>query len=167
MNYRPLIAAGTLLGIGLGGFVDGILFHQLFQLHSMLSGKLPQDELINLKVSMVWDGLFHALTWLCTVMGVALLWHAGRPKDKPWSGKVLVGSMLFGWGIFNFVEGLIDHHLLGMHHVVERLGVSIYDYLFLMSGLMLIVIGYFLVRNGKVHRPHIPASTVPPGFLNK
>ena len=45
-NTKPLTAAGTLLGIGLGGFVDGILFHQILQLHSMLSARLPQDVLI-------------------------------------------------------------------------------------------------------------------------
>jgi len=22
-----------------------------------------------------------------------------------------------GWGVFNIVEGVIDHHLLGIHHV--------------------------------------------------
>jgi uncharacterized membrane protein len=29
--------AGILLGIGLGGFVDGIALHQIFQWHNMLS----------------------------------------------------------------------------------------------------------------------------------
>jgi uncharacterized membrane protein len=28
LTRRPLISAGTLLGIGLGGFVDGIVLHQ-------------------------------------------------------------------------------------------------------------------------------------------
>lgn len=41
MNNKPLIASGTLMGIGMGGFVDGILFHQIFQIHNMLSAKLP------------------------------------------------------------------------------------------------------------------------------
>jgi uncharacterized membrane protein len=36
---RPLIAAGTALGIGMGGFVDGIVLHQLLQVHNMLSAK--------------------------------------------------------------------------------------------------------------------------------
>ena len=27
--------------------------------------------------------------------------------------------MLTGFGIFNLVEGIIDHHLLGLHHVNE------------------------------------------------
>jgi uncharacterized membrane protein len=27
--------------------------------------------------------------------------------------------MLIGFGLFNLVEGIIDHHLLGIHHVNE------------------------------------------------
>jgi uncharacterized membrane protein len=147
LNTKPLTAAGTLLGIGLGGFVDGILFHQILQLHSMLSARLPQDVLINVKISMVWDGLFHAFTWVMTVAGLAMLWHAGKRSDVPWSGKILWGSLLLGWGIFNLVEGLIDHHLLGIHHVVERLGISVYDYVFLASGVVFIVTGVLLIRS--------------------
>src|SRR3954467_7761839 len=105
VNTKPLTAAGTLLGIGLGGFVDGILFHQILQLHSMLSARLPQDELINVKISMVWDGLFHAFTWLATLVGVILLWQAGKQRDSAWSGKLLCGGLFLGWGIFNFIEG--------------------------------------------------------------
>ena len=149
MNSKPLIAAGTLLGIGMGGFVDGILFHQIFQIHSMLSAKLPQDTLVNVKTSMIWDGLFHALTWVTTAVGISVLWHAGKLKDCPWSGRIFWGSLFLGWGIFNEVEGMIDHHILGIHHVVERLGISIYDYLFLAAGVAFIMIGLLLIRSGK------------------
>ena len=147
VNTKPLIAAGTLLGMGLGGFVDGILFHQILQLHSMLSARLPQDVLINVKISMVWDGLFHAFTWIMTVAGIAMLWHTGKRDDVPWNGKLFWGALLLGWGIFNLVEGLIDHQLLGIHHVVERLGVSVYDYVFLWSGVGFIVVGILIIRS--------------------
>ena len=100
MNSKPLIAAGTLLGIGMGGFVDGILFHQIFQIHSMLSAKLPQDTLVNVKTSMIWDGLFHALTWVTTAVGISVLWHAGKLKDCPWSGRIFWGSLFFRMGHF-------------------------------------------------------------------
>ena len=98
---------------------------------------------------MVWDGLFHALTWVTTAAGLAVLWHAGKVKDCPWSGKTLWGSLFLGWGIFNVVEGIIDHHILGIHHVVERLGVSMYDYIFLASGVIFLIIGMALIRTGK------------------
>jgi uncharacterized membrane protein len=148
MNRRPLIAAGILLGIGMGGFVDGIVFHQLFQIHNMLSAKLPPDNLVNAKINMVWDGLFHALTWLMTALGLALLWHAGKERDVPWSGRTLLGAMIAGWGLFNFVEGIIDHHVLGIHHVMEALGVSAYDYAFLASGIVFMAIGWGLIHAG-------------------
>jgi uncharacterized membrane protein len=106
-NRRPLISAGTILGIGLGGFVDGILFHQLLQVHSMLSARRPQDTIINIQVSMVWNGIFHSFTWLTTMIGIILLFRAARRSDVPWSGRVLGGAMLMGWGMFNLVEG--DH----------------------------------------------------------
>ncbi len=34
-------------------------------------------------------------------------------------GNLLAGTILIGFGIFNVVEGVIDHHLLGPHHVNE------------------------------------------------
>jgi uncharacterized membrane protein len=149
MNRKPLIAAGTLLGIGLGGFLDGILFHQIMQLHSMLSAKLPQDELLNVKISMVWDGLFSAFTWIATTIGLIMLWRVGKLKNAPWSGKTLWGALFLGWGIFNTVEGTIDHLILGIHHVVERLGISFYDYLFLASGIIFMIIGALLIRSAR------------------
>jgi uncharacterized membrane protein len=149
MNNKPLVAAGTLLGIGLGGLFDGILFHQIMQIHSMLSAKLLQDELVNVKVSMFWDGIFSALTWVATILGVALLWRAGKRKDGSWSGQILWGAAFLGWGIFNTVEGIIDHFIFGIHHVVERLGTSMYDYLFLMSGIVFMIVSFLLISSAK------------------
>lgn len=147
MNHKPLLAAGMLMGIGMGGFVDGIVFHQIFQLHSMLSAKLPQTNVVNIEISMVWDGLFHAFTWITTAVSIVLLWNAVKRPEVPWSGKALIGAQLAGWGIFNLVEGVVDHHLLEIHHVVERLGLSIYDYMFLLSGVVMILTGMLLIRS--------------------
>lgn len=145
-HTRPLVTAGLLLGIGLGGFLDGILFHQILQLHNMLSARRPPDTVVNLQVNMVFDRLFHAFTWLVTVARVIGLFRAAKRPDVVWSGRILFGSMLSGWALFNLVEGLIDHHILGVHHVVERLGLSIWDWLFLASGVVLLVIGILLSR---------------------
>jgi len=149
MNRRPLVAAGTLLGIGMGGFLDGITLHQIFQLHNMLTAVRPKVTLADAEVNMFWDGLFHALTWMMTALGLLLLFHAGKQKDIPWSGRTLFGSMIMGWGLFNLVEGLIDHHMLGIHHVVESMGMSVYDYAFLGSGVLFTLIGWGMIRSGK------------------
>lgn len=150
-NARPLTAAATLIGIGMGGFVDGILFHQILQTHNMLSARLPVTTLVNAEINMVWDGLFHAFTWITTGVGIALLWRAGQKADVPWSTRILLGGLIQGWGWFNLVEGIIDHHILGLHHVVERLGVSIADYLFLLSGVVFIIVGQLLIRSSRAN----------------
>lgn len=153
VNLRPLISAATLLGIGMGGFVDGIVFHQILQLHNMLSAKVVRDTLVNVETNMVWDGLFHAFCWLTVMLGLAMLWRAGQKSEVPWSGRTLVGGMIMGWGIFNLVEGIIDHHILQLHHVIERLGLSIADYLFLLSGVIFILIGRALIRSASSDTP--------------
>ncbi|RZI76971.1 MAG: DUF2243 domain-containing protein [Pseudomonas sp.] len=146
---HPAIAAALTLGIGLGGFFDGIVFHQILQLHNMLSGWLPVTDLVSAKVNMVWDGLFHGGVWAITMTGVILLWRAGKRTDVAMDDRFLVGGFLLGWGLFNVVEGVIDHHLLGLHHVVEALGRSIWDLVFLAWGFGMIAVGWLLVR-----RPH-------------
>ena len=147
---RPVTAAGLALGIGLGGFLDGIVLHQIFQIHNMVSARVPTDTLVGAKVNMVWDGAFHLFVWAATVAGVALLWRAARRAARSegvrLSTRALVGGMLAGWGLFNLVEGVVDHHLLGLHHVVERLGPSIWDWVFLASGAALVATGVLVVR---------------------
>lgn len=147
VNPKPMLLAGTLLGVGLGGFVDGIVFHQILQIHNMLSAQRPPDTLVNKEINMVWDGLFHAVTWTVTLVGLILLFRAGARADRFWSGKALAGAMLLGWGLFNLVEGIVDHHILHVHHVVEDLGLSIWDWVFLGSGVLLIAVGALLIRS--------------------
>jgi uncharacterized membrane protein len=60
---------------------------------------------------------------------------------------MLLGSQLAGWGLFNLVEGIIDHHILGLHHVMEySTNKLLYDFLFLGSGLFFVLIGWLLIR---------------------
>jgi uncharacterized membrane protein len=141
---RLLNAAGLAIGIGMGGLMDGILFHQIFQFHNMLSAKIPTDNLVGAKVNMVWDGLFHSLVWVATAIGIWLLWKGVTRPGAILSGKALVGSMLMGWGLFNVVEGVIDHHILNLHHVYELMGQSIWDYAFLVWGALMIAGGWSL-----------------------
>lgn len=145
-SARPAVAAALTLGIGLGGFFDGIVFHQILQVHNMLSGWLPVTDLVSAKANMVWDGLFHAAVWAITLLGVVMLWRVGRRSDVAMDQRYLVGGFLMGWGLFNLVEGVIDHHILGVHHVVELYGPSVWDFAFLGWGAAMVVTGWLLVR---------------------
>jgi uncharacterized membrane protein len=143
---RPLLSAGLALGMGMGGFVDGILFHQILQFHNMLSARIPNTDYVGAKVNMVWDGFFHAGVWTVTAIGILLLWRAGRRAGADLSGRLLVGALLIGWGLFNLVEGVIDHHLLQLHHVYEPAGLSVWDWLFLLWGAGMLGGGCWLCR---------------------
>ncbi|MFZ3485402.1 DUF2243 domain-containing protein [Sphingomonas sp. 3-13AW] len=146
MTRRPLLSAGLALGMGMGGFFDGILFHQILQFHNMLSARIPNTDYVGAKVNMVWDGVFHAGVWAITALGIALLWRAGRRPGANLSGRLLVGALLIGWGLFNLVEGVIDHHLLHLHHVYEPMGLSAWDWLFLLWGAGMLGGGWWLCR---------------------
>jgi uncharacterized membrane protein len=106
-------SAGVLFGLGLGGFFDGIVFHQLLQWHHMLtSDGYPPDSLHNVQVNVFWDGVFHASTYIFAVAGLILLWRAAHRRHLWWSGRLLTGTLLIGFGAFNLVEGLVDHQIL-------------------------------------------------------
>jgi uncharacterized membrane protein len=152
----PLLAAGVLLGVGLGGFVDGIVLHQILQWHNMLSNRVPPADLVAMKFNMLWDGLFHAFTWLATAIGLAALWRAGAGRRTMWSSRVLVGGMLLGWGAFNLVEGTIDHQILGVHHVHPGDGQAAWDFGFLAFGAVLALTGCVLGLRRPVRYTELP-----------
>lgn len=145
--------AGILLGLGLGGFFDGIVLHQILQWHHMLSNAgYPPDSVQNLKVETFWDGLFHACTYLFVVIGLGKLWQAARRSHIWWSTRMLVGSILTGFGVFNLVEGIIDHHILGIHHVNETVAKSqwvYWDVGFLAWGAAMLIGGWLVLKAGK------------------
>lgn len=154
------VSAGVFLGLGFGGFFDGIVLHQLLQWHHMLtSAGYPADSVANLKLNTLWDGLFHASTYVFVVIGVAMLWRAAHRTHLSWSNKSLIGSVLIGFGSFNVVEGIVDHHLLGIHHVNETVPPEewiYWDVGFLVWGAAMLIGGWFLVRaargNARVER---------------
>ena len=145
---RQAVVAGVLLGVGMGGFVDGILFHQILQLHNMLSARVLRDSLIHEQINMFWDGLFHAFTWTMVALGLFLQWHASARGRAVLSGTAMWGALLLGWGLFNVVEGIIDHEVLGVHHVVENGNHPLWDAVFLAAGVVLIGLGWRMVQAG-------------------
>lgn len=145
----PSVWPSLLLGLGFGGFTDGIVLHEILQWHHMASGATSPDTLAGLELNVLADGLFHVATWLLVMGGsITMLrsWRQGRLAPS-WSFHV--GLLLAGWGIFNVVEGVIDHLLLGVHHVRDDLGGPLsWDIGFLVFGLGLVGAGWALYRRG-------------------
>ena len=161
MDSRRFVTAGVVLGLVLGGFFDGIVLHQVLQWHHMLTATRPANSVGGLELNTLWDGLFHTMTYVFTIAGVLLLWRAVRAADALPPTRALVGSVLLGWGIFNVVEGIIDHHLLGIHHVLDSLPPGLarltLDLAFLALGAAFIFFGHRLVRESQSAVPARPS----------
>lgn len=145
--------AGLLLGLGLGGFIDGIALHQIAQWHNMLSARIPPDTMQAMMLNMRADGWFHAAVLVLTLAGLFTLYAAVRRGEAVPPLRWFTGLLVAGWGVFNLVEGIINHHLLQLHHVRDLpVHMPVYDYAFLLvAGFGLILLGWLLTR-GQLHR---------------
>jgi len=165
---QSITLPGVLLGLGLGGFFDGIVIHQILQWHHMRSGDEPlggqsTTTVGGLEANTLADGAFHAGTWLLTIVGLFLLWTRLRSSERRLPRSELAWLMILGWGIFNVVEGLVDHQLLGVHHVRDdKGGPLVWDLGFLAWGAAMVVIGYagLAQLRGERDRVHPTTSVV-------
>lgn len=119
LNPGPLGAVAIILGMGAGGFADGIILHQILQFHNMLSAQIQTDTVTGKSINMFWDGIFHFFTLLIVLWGIILLWSLLKKNIINKSGYLFSGGLLTGWGIFNLIEGTINHHLIKLHNVKE------------------------------------------------
>lgn len=153
---RSLALPGIFLGIGFGGFVDGILLHQILQWHHMLTSTntdrigvpyYPKDTVHGLEINTLWDGLFHVFTWLMVLIGMSILFsRVQHGRGQVWKRRALWSWMLVGWGLFNIAEGVIDHQILGIHHVRSGEHQLAWDMGFLALGVLLVIGGWLLSR---------------------
>jgi uncharacterized membrane protein len=144
-------SAGVVLGLGLGAFFDGIVFHQLLQWHHMVSGWYPLNSIDNVILNTTWDGIFHSAAYVLVLAGLYLFWQRSRANTLSWSPSYFVGAILLGWGIFDLVEGIIDHEIFGLHRVNETVSPDyriFWDIGFLLWGAAMVVVGALMVRDG-------------------
>ena len=136
-----------LLGVGFGAFFDGIVFHQLLQWHHMLSNVTAPADMAALRLNVWADGLFHVGAALATLLGVIVLWLRARRRLILPSSREFFGSVLIGWGLFNTVEGIVNHHLLKLHNVREVADPLPWNLGFLLvAGVGLTLLGLRLLR---------------------
>ena len=132
--------------------MDGIVLHQLLGWHHLLSARSG----VGMRANEVADGVFHAVSWLVVLTGI--LWLYARLRQPsvaaawprldagPRAWRTLIGAMLVGWGLFSVAEGLIDHQILGLHHVRPGPGQLGWDLAFIAVGALACGSGYALSR---------------------
>ncbi len=123
------MVSGLLFGVGVAGFVDEVVFHQLLHWHHFYDRSTPTAGLVS-------DGFFHAFSWFATVAGLVLLADVRRRGPLPtarWVGALLVGA-----GAFNLFDGTVQHKLLRLHQV--RYGVDLTPYDWAWNGVAAVVL---------------------------
>jgi uncharacterized membrane protein len=152
-----LARSACVLGAGIGGLFDGIVFHQILQWHHLISGPRPPQTLRDLELNTMFDGLFHAAAWVITLAGIWLVHRALRGDSAHVTGRVLSGGLVAGWGAFNVVEGVVDHYVLGIHHVRPGPDEALYDLAFQVWGAIFVAFGWLVIRRA------IRAANAPAG----
>lgn len=107
------------------------------------------DTVAGLKLNTLADGLFHAFAFVVVLVALYLSMRTRRrdPTAVVPSRGVVTGWLLIGWATFNLVEGVIDHHLLGIHHVREDVSSPLpWDLGFLGISVLLLLVGWVLIR---------------------
>jgi hypothetical protein len=86
MRYQKIRNAALLLGVGLGGFLDGIVFRQISQWHQRSAAA---------------DRWLEGAAWLVVFAGVLALWRGIRGPGRLPSTRTMLAYMVVGWGLFN------------------------------------------------------------------
>lgn len=134
----------------MGGFVDGIVLHQIAQWHNMVSNWIPPMTMDAMKLNMMWDGFFHAFVWVVTLVGILALQHAAYREEAIPSLQSFIGQLVLGWGSFNLIEGIVDHQILAVHYVRQVPNYTVYNLTFLViGGMLFILIGWMLMKAGR------------------
>ncbi len=108
----PAILTGVLLGIGIAGFIDESLFHQLLQWHNFYWATDQRGRILS-------DGLFHVGSTLILLWGAWRLWR-DRASWTPAHSRAILGGILIGAGGFNTYDGVVQHVILHFHLVNEH-----------------------------------------------
>ncbi|WNF22192.1 DUF2243 domain-containing protein [Mesobacillus jeotgali] len=137
---KNLFIAGLILGLGLLGAIDGIVFHQLLQWHHMVLSD-------NIQLEIFTDGLFTALFSAKLLWGGVKIFQDARKNQLGSGWRIFLGGIFIGGGTFNLVEGIVDHHILQVHRVKPLAeNPLMYDLAFLVIGALLVVIGFMIKR---------------------
>jgi len=134
---RRSLTAGLAAGVGLAGFVDEVVFHQLLHWHHFYDRSTPAAGLVS-------DGLLHAGSWLATVAGLFLF--ADLQRRAATVRRRVVAGVLIGAGGFQLYDGLVQHKVLRLHQV--RYGVDLlpYDLAWNLAGAAALAAGLLLLR---------------------
>ncbi|MFF2632797.1 DUF2243 domain-containing protein [Microbacterium sp. NPDC058021] len=128
--------SGVLFGVGLIAFIDEAVFHQLLHWHHFYDLSTPAMGLVS-------DGVFHAVSWFATIAGLFLLADLRRRDALNW--QRWAGGVLLGAGVFQLYDGTVQHKVFGIHQIRYVEDVFVYDLVWNLVAVAMILAGAVLV----------------------
>lgn len=154
-SKRKSAISAILIGIGIAGLIDIIVFHAILQWHHTSSHKIIPNTIESLQMNIFHDGVFLAFSLIITISGIIILWVSQSSKDRDYFlsyKRSFIGLVFIGFGGFNTIEGIINHHILQMHHVIEVADPLVFDLTFLViGGLAFLALGAIMLKSQKVN----------------
>lgn len=115
---RRSLVVGLLTGLGVAGFADEVVFHQLLHWHHFYDRSTPGWALVS-------DGLFHAASWLAMVSGLFAL--ADLRRRGAWHPPFQLAGFCLALGGFELYDGTIQHKWWHLHEIRYGVGLLPYD----------------------------------------
>jgi uncharacterized membrane protein len=137
---RTLRRIGLVLGVGVAGTLDEVVFHQLLQWHNFYVHTTERWRIVS-------DGLFHLFSAAMLYLGALLLWRARERIASFRDARALLAGTLIGAGAFNLYDGTIQHKLLQLHPVREGVANLLpYDLAWNLAALVVLGAGWAMWR---------------------
>ena len=151
MARRLSAIPGVIVGGALAGLFDGIVLHRIFQ-SDPLAAVEPQavPQVLETLRQHGWrDGVFEVAMLALLAAGIWRLVSEIRrgiliTQQEFWS------AVLFGAGAYLFVDGIVNHRLLQLHHVRTGSFQLAWDVAFITVGLAMAVAGAELFRRRQI-----------------
>jgi uncharacterized membrane protein len=139
---RSIRGIGLMLGVGIMGAVDEIIFHQLLQWHHFYMDTTDYWRIFS-------DGLFHTFTTALLFIGAILLFQRRRSISQIVRNRPFWAAIFVGAGAFQIFDGVVIHKVLRLHQVRENVDNLLpYDIAWNLSGVLILAIGiYFWARS--------------------
>ena len=131
------VTAGVFCGVGVAGFVDETVFHQLLHWHHFWDGGSTDAGLVS-------DGLFHAGSWICLVAG--LFWFADQRRRATLVTRAWAAGILLGAGGFQLYDGLVQHLIFHLHQIRYGVNITPYNIAWNVLAGVILILGALLLR---------------------
>jgi uncharacterized membrane protein len=137
---RRSLMAALLIGIGFMAAIDEIIFHQFLAWHHFVDRGTGTFALLS-------DGLLHSAELILLILGFFMVAELRErklfAKAHAWAG------FFFGMGAFQLFDGLIDHKVLRLHQIRYVENLLVYDILWNLTAVVLLLIGFVLLRKAR------------------